>query len=94
MQISSELISFAALCVAVITLMLNKNKESTKTISEIAKLGARIESIQNGVDDIRVELRSMRTKMENISQRVSACETADELLTARVDKLEKEVFEK
>lgn len=78
----SELIAIGSMMVALIALILNFRKGTREDASQVTKIGVQLNSIQTGVDDIRLEMRSLRSRMDNIAERVSACE-------ARIKTLEK-----
>ena len=79
----SELIALCSLGVAFIALLLNSRKGTREEASQITKVGVQLNSIQTGVDDIRLELRSVRTRLDNIAERVSACEAKIKTLEGR-----------
>ena len=84
-SIPSEWITLGSLVVAVIALLFNRRKDDGQRVADHVRLMTQLESIQTGIDDIRVETRSMREKLAMDSERITACET-------KIKNLEKEVF--
>lgn len=85
MQISSEMIAFGAMIIALAGLLFNRRKDSSQSAADFAKLGAQLGQIQSGVDDLRIEIRTMRGQISGLSERLGIVET-------KIKNLEKEVF--
>ena len=87
MNFTTEMISFVAVAVAILSLFFSRSKDTKTDAATSAKLGAQLDSIQTGVDDIRVEVRTMRGRLDTLTERLAQCEV-------KIKNLEKEVFSK
>lgn len=85
MLISSEMISGLSVLLAAAALVVSLTRDSNKGAAEVATLSAQLSNIMSGVDDIRVELRTMRSQVSTLEQRTAVAE-------AKIKNLEKEVF--
>jgi len=85
MQIDPMVVSIASAVIALCALLLNRNKDQRQSAADYARMDAQLGSIMSGVDDIRVELRSMRSQLDRHTERIATCE-------AKIKNLEKEVF--
>ena len=82
------IISLAALLISGIGLLLSSRKESRADAAGTARMEAKLDSIGSGVEDIRVEMRTIRTRVDGLSERVSALESSCRSATHRLDQLE------
>ena len=57
---TAEVIALGALIVAALGFVFNRRKDVTQSASDFARVDAQLGSIKSGVDDIRVEIRSLR----------------------------------
>lgn len=64
---TSEIISFAAMIVALLMLILTGRRDTRGGASEQGEVKSTLRGIANGVDDIRVEQRAMRNDIVNLS---------------------------
>lgn len=85
MQVTNEMIAFGALLVALASFLFARSKSGRQSVADSVRVAAQLDSIQSGVEDIRVEMRSMRDKLSSDSERITACEM-------RIKAVEKEVF--
>ncbi len=82
------LISLGALVVSLIGLLITTRKDTRTDAASGARLEAKLDSIGNGVEDIRVEMRSMRGRVDALSERVAAVESNCKSAHHRLDQIE------
>jgi outer membrane murein-binding lipoprotein Lpp len=85
---TSVLISLLAVILSALGLLLNGRKASREDAAGTARLEAKLDSISSGVEDIRVETRSMRSRMDGLAERVSAVESSVKSAHHRLDQLQ------
>lgn len=85
---TSVLISLLAVILTALGLLLNGRKSSREDAAGSARLEAKLDSISSGVEDIRVETRSMRSRVDGLAERVSAVERDCRNVTHRLDQLQ------
>ena len=81
------LISLGAFFVALVGLVLNSRKETRQDAASNAELKAKLDNISTGVEDIRVEMRSMRGRMDSMAERLSAVEASCKSAHHRLDQI-------
>lgn len=81
-------ISGCAVLISLLGLLLNGRKESRQDAAAAAIIQAKLDSVSNGVDDIRVELRSMRETMTDHGERLAKLEARAASNTHRLDAVE------
>lgn len=88
----SEIIAAGALLVALVTLLVNRNRDSKTDTKEATtaqvKTMAKLDSIANGVDEIRVEQRAMRDRVDTLAERMAGVESSTKSAHHRLDELE------
>lgn len=88
---TSEILSLAAVAVALVGLLLSARKGTREDAREgaagSARLEAKLDSISSGVEDIRVETRAMRNRMDGLAERLSAVESSCKSAHHRLDQL-------
>ena len=84
---TQQIISLAALGVALLSFVMSSRKETRQDAAGSARLEAKLDSISGGVEDIRVEMRSMRGRMDGLAERLSAVETSCKSAHHRLDQL-------
>jgi uncharacterized membrane protein len=82
------LISIGALIVAVLGLLLNSRKETRHDAATLAEIKTSLNTVNNGVTDIRVDLRSMQSSLNDHSERLARVEARAESNTHRLDTLD------
>ena len=85
----TAIISGAALLISGAALLLNGRKESRADAAGSARVEAKLDSIGSGVEDIRVEMRTIRGRVDTLSERLSAVESSCKSAHHRLDQLEK-----
>lgn len=83
-------ISVGALIVAFLGLILNSRKETRTDAATTAQIQTKLDNLISGVNDIRVEVRSMRESINDHSERLAKVEWAQQSLAHRLDNLENE----
>ena len=81
-------ISIGALIVAFLGLVLNSRKETRTDAATTAQIQAKLDNLIAGVNDIRVEVRSMREIITDHSERLAKVEMALQSAAHRLDKIE------
>ena len=84
---TQHIISFAAMAIALLSLILNSKKETRSEAADTARMEAKLDSINGGVDDIRVEIRSMRSRIDGLAERLSAVESSVKAAHKRLDQM-------
>ena len=79
---TTTLISLGALLVAVISLILNSRKDTKNDAAALAEIKVGLNSAVTGINDLRVDLKSMREAIGEHGERIGSLET-------RVNYLEK-----
>ena len=65
----------------------NHVRQAAEKLDEMIQ--AKLDSIGAGVEDIRVEMRTIRSRVDGLSERVSAVESSVKSAHHRLDQLEK-----
>lgn len=85
---ASVIISLAAVLLSALGLLLNGRKGTREDAAGTARLEAKLDSISSGVEDIRVETRSMRSRVDGLAERVSSVESSCRSAHHRLDQLQ------
>lgn len=85
---TGTVISLVAALIALIALILNSRKETRSDAAALARIDTSLTSLNNGVTDIRVDLRSMQGSLNDHSERLAKVEARAESNTHRLDTLE------
>ena len=83
------IISLGALLIALVSLILNSRKETRTDAAATARIETSLGTLNSGVNDIRVDLRSMRESLAEHSERLIRVETVSQNNARRLDALEK-----
>lgn len=86
---TTVVISALALLVSGAALLLNGRKESRANAAGSARVEAKLDAIGNGVEDIRVEMRAIRSRVDSMGERLSAVESSCRSAHHRLDQMEK-----
>ncbi len=84
-----EYLSLAAVVISLVALILNSRKDTRTDAAGVAKMEAKLDSIGSGVEDIRVEMRTMRSKVDDHGERLAKVEARAASNTHRLDALDK-----
>lgn len=76
----AQVISLVALAVAFLGLLLNSRKDTRQDAAETARVQAKLDSLINGVDEIRLEMRSMQKDIRTQGERIAKIEGRLDLL--------------
>ena len=85
---TGTVISIAAALIALASLILNSRKETRSDAAALARIDTSLNTLNSGVTDIRVDLRSMRESITDHSERLARVEARAESNTHRIDTLE------
>lgn len=85
---TSTIIALGALLVSLVGLILNGRKDTRTDAAANAITQTKLDSLISGVDDIRVEMRTMRDNISNHGERLAKVEARSSSNTHRLDALE------
>ena len=83
------LLSAAAVLISLVGLMLSGRRETRNDAASSAIIQAKLDSLITGVDDIRVEMRTMRETLGDHGERLARVEARAASNTHRLDALDK-----
>ncbi len=84
---TSAILSLLAVTVSVAGLLLSTRKTTREDAAGTARLETKLDSISSGVEDIRVETRTMRGRMDNLAERLSSVEASCKSAHHRLDQM-------
>ena len=82
------IVALGALLVSAIGLLLTGRRDTRGSAAETAKLETKLDSISAGVDEIRVEFKSTRKRVDDLTVAVTALEHDRDAMNHRLDRLE------
>jgi hypothetical protein len=85
---TSTIIALGALLVSILGLIFNGRKDTRSDAAANAVTQTKLDSLISGVDDIRVEMRTMRDSITNHGERLAKVEARASSNTHRLDALE------
>lgn len=85
---TGTIVSIGALLVALLALILNSRKETRTDAATLAEIKTQLTAVNNGVDDIRVEFRTMQGMLNSHTERLARVEARAESNTHRLDTIE------
>lgn len=85
---TSTIIALGALLVSILGLILNGRKDTRSDAATNAVTQTKLDSLISGVDDIRVEMRTMRDSITNHGERLAKVEARASSNTHRLDAIE------
>lgn len=85
---TGTVISVAAVLISLLALILNSRKETRSDAAAMARIETSLSTLNSGVNDIRVDLRSMRDSLNDHSERLARVEARAENNTHRLDVIE------
>ena len=80
-----DVIAGCALIVAALSMLLSTRRDVRQSASEMARIETHLTSIQGGVDEIRVEQRAIRERVDSLMERVARVETSCKAAHKRID---------
>ena len=84
---TATIISLGAVLISLLGLLFSGRKETRQEAAGAARVEAKLDAISGGVEDIRVELRTMRGRVDNLSERMSSVEASCKSAHHRLDTL-------
>lgn len=84
----AEVIAGLAFLVALIGLVLNGRKDTRSDAAANAIIDTKLNSLIGGVDEIRVEMRSMRESVNEHGERLGRVEERTKIIEHRLDAIE------
>jgi cytosine/adenosine deaminase-related metal-dependent hydrolase len=85
---TGTMVSICAMIIALLGLLLNGRKESRSDAASMAEIKTGLNTVNAGVNDIRVELRTMRESLTEHSERLARVEAKAEANSHRLDVIE------
>ena len=85
---TGAIISLAALAISAAGLLLSQRRDTRRDAAASARLDAKLDGIATGVEDIRVESRLTRGRVDALTERVSLAEERCRSAHQRIDRLE------
>ena len=85
---TGTVISLIAALIALAALILNSRKETRSDAAALARIDTSLTSLNTGVQDIRVDLRTMQNAISDHSERLARVEARAESNTHIIDTLE------
>ena len=85
---TGTVVSICAMVIALLGLLLNSRKETRTDAASMAEIKTGLNTVNNGVNEIRVELRSIRDSLNEHTDRLARVETMAENNSHRLDALE------
>ena len=85
---TGTVISLAAVVISFAALILNSKKETKSDAAAMARIETSLATLNSGVNDIRVDLRSMRDSLADHSERLARVEAKAENNAHRLDVIE------
>lgn len=85
------ILSLSAVAISLAGLMLSGRKDTRDSAAGSARLETKLDSISSGVEDIRVEVRAMRGRVDSLAERVSAVESSCKSAHHRLDQMQPRV---
>ena len=82
------IISLVAVLISAVGLLLTGRKGTREDAAGTARLEAKLDSISSGVEDIRVETRTVRSRVDGLAERLSAVERDCKNAHHRLDQLQ------
>lgn len=81
------LIALGSLLVAILTLLIGARRDTRGDAASQAQLITKLDSIAGGVDDIRVEQRAMRERLDGYAERLASVESSVKSAHHRLDQI-------
>lgn len=85
---AEAIIALCALAVAVLMAIMSGRRDTQGSAEARAKTDAKLDSIAGGVDDIRVEQRAMRDRVDGLAERMAGVEKDCKSAHHRLDELD------
>ena len=84
---TSTILSAAAVLIALVGLIFTSRRDTRQDAAGSASLEAKLDNISGGVEEIRVEMRGMRGRIDTLSERLSAVESSCKSAHHRLDQM-------
>lgn len=85
---ASAIISLCSLALALIVFLSNRNKDSNASAAREARVDAKLDGISNGVNELRLEMRSMDKRIGGAETRLTQVESREVDDRRRIENLE------
>lgn len=89
---TTEIVALASLAVAILSLLVvvsrNRQGDTRADAEEKAYTRAKLDSISNGVDESRVEYRTIRQRVDTMSTDLASCKSSCASAHHRIDTIE------
>jgi len=81
-------IAILSLLLAGVTFVMNRRKDSNNDAAYQARMDAKLDTLNSGMVDLRVEFRSTQKTLEDHGERLSKCEEKATYALRKTDELE------
>ena len=81
-------LSLAAVLIALLGFVAAQRKDTRRDAAGTARMETKLDNISAGVEDIRVEIRTMLGRMDSLAERLSAVESSCRSAHHRLDQLQ------
>ena len=92
---TSETIALISVIVASLSLLLafyrNQKADNTDQVKAITRMSTKLDMIQDGINEIRVEQRTLRESHSNMATQIAALESSCKSAHRRLDRIESEL---
>ena len=85
---ANAIIALCSLCLALIVFLSNRNKDSNGAAAREARVDAKLDGISNGVNELRLDMRSMDKRIGGVETRLTQVEGREADDRRRIDDLE------
>lgn len=82
------IVALGALLVSALGLILTGRRDTQASARETASMSTKLDTIAAGVEDIRVDMRSIRDRVDGLTERIAIVERDAAALDTRVENLE------
>lgn len=84
---TSEIIAIVSVGIAFVALLLSARGGTRNDAAESAMTRAKLDSISSGVDDIRLDMRMMRDRLDSLHERMAKVEASVASAHKRIDQM-------
>lgn len=84
---TSEIIALGSLVIAIVAVLLSARGGTRDDAAESAMTRAKLDSISSGVDEIRLDMRMMRERVDTLYERMAKVEASTASAHKRLDQM-------
>ena len=86
----TAVVAVIGLAVTLMSARRTDHKDTAQDARQLARIETTLDGVRNGVDDIRVEMRSQQQQINGMSERVARVEESSKNAHRRIDELKGE----